>query len=639
MLRFREREVRLAQVKIMQLKKPMVIYKTHMKKQKELEEVVEKRTKELEEYLEKAKPIQEKIRVLTTEKDAIDTARSKDSTKLKKLDELRKKACQQVNSLSGRLDSLRSDLDHAHSQKAKREGQKQKLKQTKAALEKELESLPEPDEEALAAIAKQMNDAQERLQEAKEKLREHETQTRGLKYELQAAEKEQRELGDVRRQAEQRLKSMNQDAYKARQWINSNRDELEREVYGPVLMEVNIADQYHRDCVSMQTPRYAQFGFVAQTESDRKKLLSTFERQHLRVSVMGVDSVREAASQHPNVADHLMQKYRLTWLDETFEAPPAVMKALHANASMARPVIGDRGLTTTVSECVAETGLEQLYTPESKYTSRKSRFGNQNRSTMVVPLAHSKTFIGLDESKKKELEERLKELSAKAREVADMKSELTNAQRNLDAELRDLKMQRDKLGSSRRKRHELERKVRDLDARLQSLEKHKDSSEEEAKIQKEMKVVVTKQCKLITQLVTIHQKMVLVATAGDSSHLKKGELQQEITNLRLEEQTIMDNAAQLEAQLREAESHYQAYRQSGAEKKRAAKLAMKKITPEQQKEFPKYPNDLDELDQAINESQAIADANFRSNPQVIVDYERRKKEVCCIALLTRPDTL
>jgi len=626
-LRFREREARLAQVKIMQLKKPMVIYKTHLKRQKELEQEVNAASAELGQYMEKVKPVEEKIEKLTAEKAAMEAAYAKEKEKLQRLDELRKKAMAKGSSMSNNLDKLRSDLAMVTTNEQKRLAKIHALEARLQETTTELAELKDPDELEVVAINTKIEAVQDRLLEAKERQRDHEASTRGLQMELQAAERNLAQMSDLRAQAEHRLKSLDPQAYKARQWINNHKHTLRHEVYGPVTMELNVTEPYHRDCLGQQAARYVQLGFVAQCEEDRDALLREFKRLEIKVSVMGVDMVHAASMQHPDVPPEPFRKYKLKWLDETFTAPEPVMKALYANASLAKVVIGDRSLTPDLAQCAEETGLEQLYTPESKYTSRRSRFGARNRSTMVVPLQPAKNILSLDDSKKKEVEATLRELREKTRDVAAVRHNRKTDIRTLEEEMKDLRMQREQLGSSRRQRGKLEREIKEIKARLKNQKSAKDSAGEEARIKEEMKKYANAQCSLVAKLVEVHQKMVLVATAGDSRHFRQVELQTQLTNLALEKQTILNNAAELERALRDAEARHQEYRDSGAAKKKAAKIAMKKITPEQQEQFKDYPDDLDQLDAQINECQAVADANFRSNPQVIKDYEERRAEI------------
>jgi len=51
------------------------------------------------------------------------------------------------------------------------------------------------------------------------------------------------------------------------------------------------------------------------------------------------------------------------------------------------------------------------------------------------------------------------------------------------------------------------------------------------------------------------------------------------------------------------------------------------LTEEVKQLFENLPDTLDEIDTAIDEARTKADSNYQTNPQVIVDFERRKREI------------
>ncbi|KAJ0477661.1 putative structural maintenance of chromosomes protein [Helianthus annuus] len=59
------------------------------------------------------------------------------------------------------------------------------------------------------------------------------------------------------------------DAY---QWVQSHKHESKKEVYGPVLIEVNISTQLHTSYLESHVPYYIWKAFITQDSADRDLL-------------------------------------------------------------------------------------------------------------------------------------------------------------------------------------------------------------------------------------------------------------------------------------------------------------------------------------------------------------------------------
>uniref|UniRef100_A0A0D9XTG6 Structural maintenance of chromosomes protein 5 n=1 Tax=Leersia perrieri TaxID=77586 RepID=A0A0D9XTG6_9ORYZ len=168
--------------------------------------------------------------------------------------------------------------------------------------------------------------------------------------------------------------------YEAYNWVQDNIYKFRNEVYGPVLLEVNIQDKVHASYLEGHVPKYIWKSFITQDSSDRDLLVRQLKRYDIPVlNYMGENGIRR----EPFNTTMEMQKVGIyARLDRVFEAPPAVKDVLYIGTNE----------THNRADDVPKLGLSDFWTPNSHYRWSRSRYGG-HLSAFVDDVNPSRLFM------------------------------------------------------------------------------------------------------------------------------------------------------------------------------------------------------------------------------------------------------
>ncbi|THU71336.1 hypothetical protein C4D60_Mb04t00330 [Musa balbisiana] len=217
--------------------------------------------------------------------------------------------------------------------------------------------------------------------------------------------------------------------FEAYKWVQEHRSELRKEVYGPVLLEVNVPDLLHASYLERHVPNYIW----------KMRELGIYNR-----------------------------------LDQVFEAPDAVKDVLISQAALEKSYIGSRDTDRRADE-VSRLGILDLWTPESHYRWSMSRYGG-HISALVDSVPPSRLFsCSVDvgdleklKSTKVELEQVIGELEGNLKMLQVQQRQLEDEEANLHKQQCALKW---KFAEKHMMSMELDGKIREMETDLKQHEK------------------------------------------------------------------------------------------------------------------------------------------------------------------------
>ncbi|CAB3988453.1 structural maintenance of chromosomes 5-like [Paramuricea clavata] len=106
----------------------------------------------------------------------------------------------------------------------------------------------------------------------------------------------------------------------------------------------------------------------------------------------------------------------------------------------------------------------------------------------------------------------------------------------------------------------------------------------------------------------------------------------ERTNIEAEIRQASEQLVGLETEFDAVRDEYELVRRKAKQQLKAAQKATETpegadLSDEYKELFKAYPNSVQEIEDMIHSEKAKADCNYQTNPQVIRDYEKRKKEI------------
>ncbi|AQK66397.1 Structural maintenance of chromosomes protein 5 [Zea mays] len=279
--------------------------------------------------------------------------------------------------LNAELKATFDEMDDLKKQEKSRQRRILKTKEDLAAAEKELEDL-QPYELPKAEMA-QLTDQIARIS----------VEIKNLKAERNAMESQLKEMESKNSKLLQALRSAGADKIiEAYHWVQANKKNLRQEVYGPVLLEVNVQDKLHATYLEDHVPNYLWKSFITLDASDRDYIAR--EMKQYGIPVLNY-LVREGTRRRPlNITPEMEQLGIYSRLDQVFQAPDTVKDVLISQAGLDDSYIGTDETHRRADE-VSKLGIYDFWTPDNHYRWSKSRYSGY-MSAFVDAIHPSRLF-------------------------------------------------------------------------------------------------------------------------------------------------------------------------------------------------------------------------------------------------------
>ena len=200
-----------------------------------------------------------------------------------------------------------------------------------------------------------------------------------------------------------------------------------RDVYGPVLCEVQPRERQHCAYLESQCQAFMWSMFVTQCAEDRDLLLSNTKGLNINVvNFVGDPNAKEA----PKAPLHQLSQWGVSMtLDDAFDAPPVVKAVLRDQCGTARAYVGTAESDKHVDKILG-AGAPILWTPTNQYVAAGSKYNTAAKYTRMVPVRASRLFVTkVGSATTAELQAKLKACQAK---VAELQAAGTKAERARD---------------------------------------------------------------------------------------------------------------------------------------------------------------------------------------------------------------
>ncbi|KAK6232571.1 hypothetical protein SCA6_002644 [Theobroma cacao] len=540
-----------------------------------------------------------------------------------------------------------------------------------AAAEQDLQNLPayEPPKEEIDKLSSQIveltSSARQKMQQKKEK----EKSLGQMKTALRNCMDSLRDMENTNTKLLRALRNSGAEKiFDAYEWVQLHRHELNKEVYGPVLLEVNVADQVHANFLEGHVAHYIWKSFITQDSSDRDFLVKNLQSFDVPIlNYVRDESGRKAPFE---ISKQMHELGIYSRLDQVFDAPTAVKEVLTSQFGLEHSYIGS-DKTDRKADDVAKLGILDFWTPQNHYRWSVSRYDNHISGTVESVRDSRLLLCGLDTGEIEKLRSRKNELENSVADMEEGIKSLQIQQRLLEDEAAKLHKQREEMINigkrEKQKRREMEScvgkfcifisrhreflipsphlytmnvytnvTIEQRQKKLASLEEGVDLETAVAKLIDQATRSNVQRFKHAIKIKDLLVEAVSCKWSFAEKHMVSIEYDAKIrdleVNLKQHEKFAHQASLHLEYCKKDVEDCHQ---QLSAAKRHAETIAI--ITPELAKLFLEMPTTIEELEAAIQDNISQANSIVFLNRNILQEYEDRQCQIETISAKLEAD--
>mmetsp|Transcript_1166 Transcript_1166/g.3084 ORF Transcript_1166/g.3084 Transcript_1166/m.3084 type:complete len:1077 (+) Transcript_1166:108-3338(+) len=630
--RFQEREKYIQQVKACKNKKAWLEYDQKKEEAKRLrdehlaiKQVITKMDKDL-------KPMQKEIESLRKQEENNKNELMKTVSTKKSLERDRGRLQTKFDKENGRVEELQAAIEQYHQREENKKKEVEKLRRKITDRANNLSQLitKEEKEERLRAIQEEGKSLSGELSRSERMAQEAKEAFNVKKLESDEIQKELSVLKNERHRRLQYLRSAKKDVFLFYTWLSENQNKFRKEVLGPVCLDISIGDQTHAHYMEHVCPRYVLEAFIVQTREDEEAVQEAAKSQRLKITSiftgkMRIDTPQRLASRE------VMERYGASqWLDECFDAPPVIKSVVMAQGDViTKTLCGTAHTKRTMAQLLNDQGMknvQNICTPDSVYNRRVSRYGGGESTRIDTLRTNGKLFKPVDMEACTELEQRLQvvkdELGGFQQRLSEARGEVARIQSGLNA----LKRQKNEVTQEFKKRQNLIAYIREQEKALTELANEEGVADLIAKAEVSILKSVGAQVKFARDMVAIDSKVKDCIKEHCENCLssatftaRRHQLGQKLRRIKERNESLITEERRIANALKKA-----------VEDAKTLKKQAEQCCPrnkEWEAKFAELPDNMEDLELTLQTAQTKVDVNMQTNPVVVQQYEKRKKEI------------
>ncbi|KAH9774374.1 Structural maintenance of chromosomes protein 5 [Citrus sinensis] len=427
-----------------------------------------------------------------------------------------------------------------------------------------------------------------------------------------------------------------ENIFEAYCWLQQHRHELNKEAYGPVLLEVNVSNRAHANYLEDHVGHYIWKSFITQDAGDRDFLAKNLKP--FDVPILNYVSNESSRKEPFQISEEMRALGISARLDQVFDAPHAVKEVLISQFGL------DSSLVTTLfcpqyigsketdqkADNVAKLGILDFWTPENHYRWSISRYGG-HVSASVEPVNQSRLLLcSVDGNEIERLRSKKKKLEESVDELEESLKSMQTEQRLIEDEAAKLQKEREEIINivqiEKRKRREMENHINLRKRKLESIEKEDDINTALAKLVDQAADLNIQQFKYAIEIKNLLVEIVSCKWSYAEKHMASIEFDAKIRELEFNLKQHEKLALQASLHYEDCKKEVEHCRKHLSDAKRQAE-SIAFITPELEKEFLEMPTTIEELEAAIQDNISQANSIFFLNQNILQEYEHRQQQI------------
>ncbi|KAI0837943.1 P-loop containing nucleoside triphosphate hydrolase protein [Hypoxylon sp. FL0890] len=253
------------------------------------------------------------------------------------------------------------------------------------------------------------------------------------------------------------LRKVNADAAKGWEWLQEHRDEFEKEVFGPPMLNCSVTDQRYSDHIQSLLGNDDFLCFTCQTKNDHKKLSAQFYKE------MGISvTIRTCGNEFASFRSPLpREQAREMGLDgyatDYLEGPEPVLAMLCLEKRLHASGVALREISNENYERIVNSGLLNWATGSTFYRiNRRREYGDGATSYVSRKIRRGRFWTNqpVDHAERLTITRRINELDEEIQEIRKQGQEIKRRTKEMDEADEPIRQQIEAL---RREKNELQK--------------------------------------------------------------------------------------------------------------------------------------------------------------------------------------
>ncbi|KAL4817728.1 P-loop containing nucleoside triphosphate hydrolase protein [Aspergillus spinulosporus] len=426
--RVRQRAQIARRIELLQMVRPLVLYRHLVEQGKALKEERNVSQRELEVLEAQLKPVMRSSEQKKESCMQLEAVVKHKQRALERADKMATDLNRKVEQYEQNMKELDAEIEAEKKSAAKSRQEGVKIAQTIKTLARQLQD--NPVEFDADWYNEQIRDKRREIREIENKAKEINERKRQLHEKfnetgdrLKQAEHQLRGLDSRAGRQERKLQDVSSDSHKAYRWLLNNQDKFEQEVFGPPIVTCSIKDPKYADQVESLLQKTDFTSFTVQNRRDFRTLqryLINELRLHdisIRTSSTPLENLRSPLSDH-ELRDLGFQG----WAKDFLDGPEPVVAMLVSEKLLHQTPVSLRDISDQTFATLEQGSISSWVAGKQNYTiNRRREYGPGAISTRVRQVRPARVWTSqpVDASAKAELQRRIQELRSEAEAIKE----------------------------------------------------------------------------------------------------------------------------------------------------------------------------------------------------------------------------
>ncbi|KAL4977925.1 P-loop containing nucleoside triphosphate hydrolase protein [Aspergillus desertorum] len=428
--RVRQKAQIARRIELLQMVRPLVLYRHLVEQGKALKEERNVSQRELEVLEAQLKPVMsssEQKREYCMQLEAVVKHQQR---AVERADRTATELNRKIEQYEQNMKELDAEIEAEKKSAAKSRQEGAKIAQTIKTLTRQLQDNPvEFDADwynkQIRDKRREMRDLEIRAKEIHERKRQLHEQLNETGDRLKQAEHQLRGLDSRAGQQEKKLQDVSPDSYTAYRWLLNNQDKFEQEVFGPPIVTCSITDPKYADQVESLLQKTDFTTFTVQNRRDFRTL-QRYLSHEMRLHDI---SIRTSSTPLENLGsplpDHELRDMGFQgWAKDFLSGPEPVVAMLVSEKLLHQTPVSLRDISDQTFATLEGGSISSWVAGKQNYTiNRRREYGPGATSTRVRQVRPARVWTSqpVDASAKAELQRRIQELKS---DISDIKEKI-----------------------------------------------------------------------------------------------------------------------------------------------------------------------------------------------------------------------
>ncbi|KAJ8402026.1 hypothetical protein AAFF_G00372610 [Aldrovandia affinis] len=642
--RYYEKKRHLDMIKMLEIKRPWVMYETARQELEAVKCEREEAKKNLKTLKEAQAPVLRKIQAIDNQLRPLENQMKDKAAAIREASQKCKQKQDQLDRKNKEMEDIQQALSLKQTEEVDRQKRISNTRRLIEGLQEELRSVGAQEDVTpqINGINAELRAAQEERAQTDGELSDLRREKDSQKGELNILKEKMRSLENMMKRKEDTLRGRFRDTYNALVWLRQNRQRFKGNVCEPMMLVINVKDPRHAKYMESHIPQNDLKAFVFQKQEDMEVFMTEVrDQQRLRVNAV-IAPPESCADKPPSQPIQALQRFGFfSYLRELFDAPEEVMSYLCHQHRVNDIPVGTAKTKSMIETVIRESQLRILFTADEKYTVKKSSYSNKTISSNSALRPSQFLSMTIDADEKQQLEEKLRSVEQRLQAIDAQMKALQQRQGQLDHRDNELRAQKKQLLEQKGKKRQLEQKISTKQDRIPGIKDNLRQMEEGGiDLQRAEQETKAKLKAVNSQKVAIMADFTHQMKLRARLHMDKVYFALESVQLTAEKTTLEAESREGGAQLRELERVGVDLSQRKAKLQETCKGLLKKAKDvcnldQGESSVPHHlhtalsqlPDTLDEIDSRLNEERSIADCYTGISAAVVEEYTKRTQEI------------